>query len=66
MWKRRSHFFTPSTALLSTKEKYIWTLKSQEAFDMIKETISTKIVQSFPDNTKSFQLVTDGGTHSTG
>jgi transposase InsO family protein len=66
MWKRRSHLLAPLTALLSTKEKFIWTADCQTAFDELKTAITSEVMLTFPDYTKPFHLFTDASDYQIG
>ena len=58
-WKKRSELLAPLTSLTSTEFKWDWTDKHQKVFDAIKKVISCKMLLSYPDFTKPFDIHTD-------
>ena len=46
-------------SLTSTESKWDWTDKHKKAFDPIKNVISRKMLLSYPDFTKPFDIHTD-------
>ena len=59
MWKKRSELLAPITSLTSTESKWDWTDKHKKSFNTIKNVISRKILLSYPDFIKPFDIHTD-------
>ena len=66
MWKKRSHIMQPLTELTSSKTKFEWKDCHQKAFEEIKQIVEKKVLLSFPDYTKPFDLHTDSSDYQLG
>ena len=63
MWIQRSDVLAPLTALTSKEAKWDWTPTHQSAFDKMKQIISSKVLLTYPDFSKTFEIYTDA-SHS--
>jgi hypothetical protein len=54
-----SNIARPMTALLANKVEFKWTQKCQEAFDVLKERLTTTLVLVLPDVHKPFSVYCD-------
>lgn len=59
MWIHRSHIMAPLTKMTSSKVKYQWEEKHQQAFDLIKKVIAREVLLTYPDFSKEFEIHTD-------
>ena len=63
MWIRRSDMLTPLTALTSKESKCDWTPTHQSASDKMKQIISSKVILTYPEFSKTFEIYTNA-SHS--
>ena len=66
MWIHRSHVMAPLTQLTSTKAKWKWEQKHQDAFNMTKKIIARETKLAFPDFSKPFNIHTDASNFQLG
>jgi transposase InsO family protein len=66
MWRMRSHFLAPLSALVSPKVKFEWRKEHQEAFDKIKTLISKETLLTFPNFNEPFHIYTDASKYQLG
>jgi hypothetical protein len=61
-----SRIAKPLTELLRRNTPYIWSEKTDEAFNTLKELLITKPLLQYPDFTKPFVLTTDASNEAIG
>ena len=66
MWKQRSHILTPLTELMSKNVPFKWTERQQRAFEEMKRVVKNKILLSFPDYSKPFEIHVDASDKQLG
>ena len=59
MWKQRSQLLAPLSEMAGKNKPFKWTDKHDKAFREIKRIVSKRVLLSFPDYSKPFQLYTD-------
>jgi RNase H-like domain found in reverse transcriptase/Reverse transcriptase (RNA-dependent DNA polymerase) len=57
---------TPLTALLHKDQKFEWSEEAQQAFNILKERLTTTPVLLLPDSTKPFMVTTDASDYAIG
>lgn len=66
MWRGRSHILAPLNELVSTKTKWKWTERQDQAFDDIKKIIGQTVLLAFPNFNKPFIIHTDASLRQLG
>jgi transposase InsO family protein len=66
MFQKRSHIMVPLTELVSKNVPFRWTARQQAAFEEMKRTISRKVLLSFPDYSKRFEMYIDASDRQIG
>ena len=59
MWPKRSELLAPLSSLTSRNKEFKWGEQEQKAFDAIKKHVSKKVLLTYPDFNKTFQVHTD-------
>ena len=58
LWPYWSHFVKPLTSLTG-KSKFIWTIKTQDAFNKVKQMVAEKTMLRYPDFQDKFIIPTN-------
>ena len=74
MWQHRSHLLAPLTSLTANADGQTgkkrgpikWEQKHQDAFNKIKQVITSEVMLSFPDFNKPFEIHTDASDYQLG
>ena len=61
-----SELAKPLNNLLKKDQKFEWTTRCQQAFDLLKKRFTEEPVLMMPDHTKPFQIETDASKYATG
>jgi RNase H-like domain found in reverse transcriptase len=72
MWPHCAHILAPLTAKTGTPkkgakpEKFIWTAKTQKAFDQMKALMAQDVLCEYPNHNKPFKIYTDASDYQMG
>jgi hypothetical protein len=66
MIPRCSHLLTPLTALTKKNIKFEWTKEHQQAFDLLKNSLTCEVVLAYPDFSVPFEIYTDTSKYQIG
>ena len=65
MWPRPTHVLAPLTVLTGNRS-FIWTTECQQAFDQMKDLVSSDALLAFPNHTQPFDVEMDASEYQLG
>ena len=66
LWYHRSHVLEPLTRISGSKTKFIWTEEQEDAFKTIKQIMARKVLLTYPNFSKPFDIFTDASDYQLG